>query len=163
MGESSFEDIVEQARKQWLEKLSKIEIDVMNTPPNVTEMLYSSLYRASLTPVRCGPWSCRLIRLTLVPQNNATGETQGVFADTTSFYFDSLYCRFVCMTLEVILSQLIIMNFSFTAGTRSEPTLHCHIMPSHLNITVPDVLPPDGITLPRRICSNRRQLHRWVA
>lgn len=74
VGESSFEDIVEQARKQWLEKLSKIEIDVVNTPPNVTEMLYSSLYRASLTP------------------NNATGETQGVFADTTSFYFDSLYC-----------------------------------------------------------------------
>ena len=110
MGESSFEDIVEQARKQWLEKLSKIEIDVANTPPNVTEMLYSSLYRASLTPVCRGPGNCRLIRLTSVPQNNATGETQGVFADTTSFYFDSLYCRFVSMTLEMVF-QLIILTF----------------------------------------------------
>ena len=110
MGESSFEDIVEQARKQWLEKLSKIEIDVANTPPNVTEMLYSSLYRASLTPVGCGLWSCCLIRLTLVSQNNATGETQGVFSDTTSFYFDSLYCRFVSMTLGVVF-QLIMINF----------------------------------------------------
>ncbi|KAF8971120.1 glycoside hydrolase family 92 protein [Flammula alnicola] len=59
----------------WQEKLSKIEIDIAGTPPNVTEMLYSSLYRASLTP------------------NNATDETQGVFENTTSFYFDSLYCR----------------------------------------------------------------------
>lgn len=110
MGESSFEDVVEQARKQWLEKLSKIEIDVANTPPYVTEMLYSSLYRASLTPVCCGPWRCGLVKLTLVPQNNATGETQGVFADTTSFYFDSLYCRFVSMTLEVVF-QLIMITF----------------------------------------------------
>ena len=112
MGDSSFEDIVEQARKLWLEKLSKIEIDVVNTPPNVTEMLYSSLYRASLTPVCCGPWRCGLVKLTLVPQNNATGETQGVFADTTSFYFDSLYCRFVFMTLE----ELIIIIFLSQLG-----------------------------------------------
>jgi predicted alpha-1,2-mannosidase len=74
IGDSSFEEIMGQARTLWQEKLSKIEIDIGNTPPNITEMLYSSLYRASLTP------------------NNATGETQGVFEDTTSFYFDSLYC-----------------------------------------------------------------------
>ncbi|KAJ7267552.1 glycoside hydrolase family 92 protein [Mycena haematopus] len=74
VGSSSFEDIQAAAKALWNEKLSKIEIDVPNTPANVTEMLYSSLYRASLTP------------------NNATGETQGVFAGTTSFYFDSLYC-----------------------------------------------------------------------
>ena len=30
-----------------------------------------------------------------VIQNNATGETQGAFANTTSPYFDSLYCRSV--------------------------------------------------------------------
>ena len=51
IGSSSFEDIVGQAKTLWQEKLSKIEIDVGNTPPNITEMLYSSLYRASLTPV----------------------------------------------------------------------------------------------------------------
>ncbi|KAG5641847.1 hypothetical protein DXG03_004106 [Asterophora parasitica] len=74
VGDASFEEIHERAKAEWQEKLSKVEIDVANTPPNITEMLYSSLYRASLTP------------------NNATGETQGVFEDTTSFYFDSLYC-----------------------------------------------------------------------
>ena len=51
IGNFSFEDIEGQAKIHWLEKLSKIEIDVGGTPPNITEMLYSSLYRASLTPV----------------------------------------------------------------------------------------------------------------
>ncbi|RDX47875.1 glycoside hydrolase family 92 protein [Lentinus brumalis] len=74
VGDTSFEDIVAQSKALWNEKLSKVEIDVKNTPANVTEMLYSSLYRASLTP------------------NNATGETQGPFAGTTHPYFDSLYC-----------------------------------------------------------------------
>ncbi|KAF8160642.1 glycoside hydrolase family 92 protein [Crassisporium funariophilum] len=59
IGTASFEEIQAQAKALWQEKLAKIEIDVAGTPPNVTEMLYSSLYRASLTP------------------NNATGETQG--------------------------------------------------------------------------------------
>ncbi|KAG5638061.1 hypothetical protein H0H81_002095 [Sphagnurus paluster] len=74
VGDASFERIWERAKAEWQEKLGRVEIDVTNTPANVTEMLYSSLYRASLTP------------------NNATGETQGVFENTTSFYFDSLYC-----------------------------------------------------------------------
>ncbi|KAL0956653.1 hypothetical protein HGRIS_002785 [Hohenbuehelia grisea] len=74
IGSASFDEIHERARTLWNEKLSKIEIDVGGTPANVTEMLYSSLYRASLTP------------------NNATGEAQGLFANTKSFYFDSLYC-----------------------------------------------------------------------
>ena len=51
VGSSTFEEIEAQAKGLWLEKLSKIEIDIAGTPPNVTEMLYSSLYRASLTPV----------------------------------------------------------------------------------------------------------------
>jgi putative alpha-1,2-mannosidase len=51
VGSTSFDDIHAQAKALWNEKLSKIEIDVPNTPPNVTELLYSSLYRASLTPV----------------------------------------------------------------------------------------------------------------
>ncbi|KAM5540286.1 hypothetical protein V8D89_006105 [Ganoderma adspersum] len=74
VGTSSFEAIVAQSQALWNEKLSKIAIDLEHTPANVTEMLYSSLYRASLTP------------------NNATGETQGAFAGTTHPYFDSLYC-----------------------------------------------------------------------
>ncbi|KAF9482237.1 glycoside hydrolase family 92 protein [Pholiota conissans] len=74
IGDATFEEIQAQAKAMWQDKLSKIEIDVAGTPPNVTELLYSSLYRASLTP------------------NNATDETQGVFENTTSFYFDSLYC-----------------------------------------------------------------------
>lgn len=51
VGSSSFDDIVSQSKAAWNEKLSKIELDVANTPANVTEMLYSSLYRAFLTPV----------------------------------------------------------------------------------------------------------------
>ncbi|KAG6919383.1 hypothetical protein DXG01_006932 [Tephrocybe rancida] len=74
VGDATFDEILANAKAQWQEKLSKVEIDIANTPANVTEMLYSSLYRASLTP------------------NNATGETQGVFENTSSFYFDSLYC-----------------------------------------------------------------------
>lgn len=52
IGSLSFEDIVDQSKSLWQEKLKKIEIDIANTPANITEMLYSSLYRASLTPVR---------------------------------------------------------------------------------------------------------------
>ena len=48
---STFEEVMAQSKALWNQKLSKIEIDVPNTPENVTEMLYSSLYRASLTPV----------------------------------------------------------------------------------------------------------------
>lgn len=53
VGTSSFDEIVAQSKALWNEKLSKIEIDVANTPANVTEMLYSSLYRSFLTPVSC--------------------------------------------------------------------------------------------------------------
>ncbi|KAL1728271.1 glycoside hydrolase family 92 protein [Schizophyllum commune] len=73
VGENSFEDVWAEARGLWNEKLSRIEIDVGGTPANVTEMLYSALYRSNLTP------------------NNATGETQGKYVGTTSQYFDSFY------------------------------------------------------------------------
>lgn len=52
IGSSTFEDIVAESKVLWNERLSKIEIDVANTPANITEMFYSSLYRSSLTPVR---------------------------------------------------------------------------------------------------------------
>lgn len=51
VGSSSFEDIVSQSKALWNEKLKSFEIDLVNTPENVTELLYSSLYRSSLTPV----------------------------------------------------------------------------------------------------------------
>ena len=92
IGSASFEDIVAQSKALWNEKLSRIELDVANTPLNVTEMFYSSLYRSFLTPV--SPTELKLSHHYLdASQNNATDETQGPFADTTSFYFDSLYCR----------------------------------------------------------------------
>ncbi|KAF9264108.1 glycoside hydrolase family 92 protein [Marasmius fiardii PR-910] len=71
---SSFEQILAQSKSLWNDRLKKIELDLAGTPENVTEMFYSSLYRASLTP------------------NNATGEAQAEFLGTKSFYFDSLYC-----------------------------------------------------------------------
>ncbi|EIM82754.1 glycoside hydrolase family 92 protein [Stereum hirsutum FP-91666 SS1] len=76
IGDATFEEVWDASRSAWNERLRKIEVDfeLGGTPENVTEMLYSSLYRASLTP------------------NNATGETQGAFANTTSMYFDSFYC-----------------------------------------------------------------------
>ncbi|KAF8513341.1 glycoside hydrolase family 92 protein [Hysterangium stoloniferum] len=74
VGNASFDDIRQRSVELWNQKLGKVEIDVGMTDPNVTEMLYSSVYRAALTP------------------NNATGEAQGLFANTASPYFDSLYC-----------------------------------------------------------------------
>lgn len=52
VGTASFEEIVDRSKALWNEKLGKIELDLANTPANVTEMLYSSLYRSFLTPVR---------------------------------------------------------------------------------------------------------------
>ena len=51
IGDSTFEEIVAQSKALWNEKLSKIELDLANTPRNVTEMFYSSFYRSFLTPV----------------------------------------------------------------------------------------------------------------
>ena len=51
IGTSTFNQIQAQSKTLWNERLSRIEIDVPHTPPDVTELLYSSLYRASLTPV----------------------------------------------------------------------------------------------------------------
>lgn len=52
IGGKSFEQVVEQSVGAWNDKLSRIELDLAGTPANVTEMFYSSLYRAFLTPVR---------------------------------------------------------------------------------------------------------------
>jgi putative alpha-1,2-mannosidase len=55
VGNASFEEIQARAKALWQEKLSRIELDVANTPPNVTEMFYSSFYRSFLTPVSFFP------------------------------------------------------------------------------------------------------------
>ncbi|KAL1738916.1 glycoside hydrolase family 92 protein, partial [Schizophyllum fasciatum] len=70
---ATFDEVWASARSLWNEKLSRVAIDVGGTPANITEMLYSSLYRANLTP------------------NNATGEAQGKYVGTSSYYFDSFY------------------------------------------------------------------------
>lgn len=88
IGGASFEEIRQRSVELWNEKLGKVEIDVANTDPNVTELLYSSMYRASLTP------------------NNATGEGQGLFSNTSSPYFDSLYCSWDTVRLLIILSAI---------------------------------------------------------
>ncbi|KAL5528186.1 hypothetical protein ACEPAF_7322 [Sanghuangporus sanghuang] len=84
VGAASFEEIVELSRALWQEKLRRVQIDVPNTSPNVTEMFYSSLYRSFLMP------------------NNATREGQGPFANTTSPYFDSLYCTWDTAISDVL-------------------------------------------------------------
>lgn len=55
VGTSTFEEIMNQSKALWQDKLNRIEIDVANTPPNVTELLYSPLYRSFLTPVSYPP------------------------------------------------------------------------------------------------------------
>jgi hypothetical protein len=51
IGTATFDQIQAQSKALWNERLNRIEIDVPHTPPDMTELLYSSLYRASLTPV----------------------------------------------------------------------------------------------------------------
>ncbi|EGG07512.1 family 92 glycoside hydrolase, partial [Melampsora larici-populina 98AG31] len=74
IGERSFDQIREQSVKMWNERLEILEIPLEDTEEDIAVMIYSSMYRSFLTP------------------NNATGETQGLFENTTSPYFDSLYC-----------------------------------------------------------------------
>lgn len=52
IGGASFDAIRGAAKALWNDKLSRIELDVANTPADVTELFYSSLYRSNLTPVR---------------------------------------------------------------------------------------------------------------
>jgi putative alpha-1,2-mannosidase len=66
-----FDAVVAQSRALWNEKLNRVQISNA-TNSTVATMLYTSLYRASLTP------------------NNATGETQGAYVGTQAPYFDSL-------------------------------------------------------------------------
>ena len=100
IGSATFDQIQAQSKALWNERLSRIEIDVPHTPPNLTELLYSSLYRASLTPVSRFP-VLRSDSDSSRGKNNATDEAQGDFWGTSSFYFDSLYCRLVYFTLTV--------------------------------------------------------------
>lgn len=72
VGTASFEDVEAASKALWNQKLNKVELDLANTNANVTEMFYSSMYRSFLTP------------------NNATGEGNGLFAGTSSPFFDSL-------------------------------------------------------------------------
>lgn len=68
VGSYSFDEIHAQSKALWNDKLGRIELDLTNTDANVTEMIYLSVYPSFLTP------------------NNATGETNGAFAGTTSWH-----------------------------------------------------------------------------
>ncbi|MBW0562385.1 hypothetical protein O181_102100, partial [Austropuccinia psidii MF-1] len=74
IGSTSFEDVHQRSIKLWNEKLNRLEIPLYETDKEITTLLYTSMYRSFLTP------------------NNATGETQGPYANTKAPYFDSLYC-----------------------------------------------------------------------
>lgn len=74
IGDKTFEEIREQSVKLWNDCLGMLEIPLEETEEDILVMIYTSMYRSFLTP------------------NNATGETQGLFENTTSPYFDSLYC-----------------------------------------------------------------------
>lgn len=91
VGTASFDEIAAQSKALWQDKLRRVQIDVPNTSPDVTEMFYSSMYRSFLTPVsgfsKAISWLAQMF-----VKNNATGEGQGPFANTASPYFDSLYC-----------------------------------------------------------------------
>ncbi|KAJ7082200.1 hypothetical protein B0H15DRAFT_993958 [Mycena belliarum] len=80
VGNSSSEDITSRPRRFGTGNSRRRKPrSTFPTPENVTEMLYSSRYRSTLTP------------------NNAAGETQGLFAGTPLSYFDSLYCSWDTM------------------------------------------------------------------
>lgn len=72
--EWNFNKVRKESRAKWNEKLSRLEIST-KTDDTITELLYSSFYRQFLSP------------------NNATQETQGIYAGTDSPYFDGLYCE----------------------------------------------------------------------
>jgi putative alpha-1,2-mannosidase len=42
VGDASFEEIVDRSKALWNEKLGRVELDLVNTPVNITEMFYTS-------------------------------------------------------------------------------------------------------------------------
>jgi hypothetical protein len=53
-------------------------------------------------------------------KNNATGEAQGDFLGTSSFYFDSLYCRLVHLTLTACEAAADVLVFSWDTVSSHE-------------------------------------------
>lgn len=85
-----FDKVLHEAKTQWQEKLSTITVEPIEGS-NATqhkELLYSSLYRAFLTP------------------NNATGENYRD-PNSTEPYFDSLYCSWDTFRVNFPLLNLI--------------------------------------------------------
>ncbi|KAJ7082267.1 hypothetical protein B0H15DRAFT_994091 [Mycena belliarum] len=90
VGNSSSEDITSRPRRFGTRNSRRRKPrSTFPTPENVTEMLYSSRYRSTLTP------------------NNAAGETQGLFAGTPLSYFDSLYCSWDTLQSGSIVALLV--------------------------------------------------------
>ncbi|KZP16501.1 glycoside hydrolase family 92 protein [Athelia psychrophila] len=123
VGGASVEQVVATSTVLWQEKLNEIEIYVANTLANVTEMFYSSQCRSFSTP------------------NNATDEIRGVFANTTSFYFDSLYsyCSWdtfrtfyplLCLTSPVEFTQIVDNYVDGGCKNGWIPEWHANYLPS---------------------------------
>jgi predicted alpha-1,2-mannosidase len=68
-----FDGVHDASRAAWNEKLSRLRI-ANDTDETIAELVYTSFYRSFLSP------------------NNASDEGQGLYANTTSPYFDGLYC-----------------------------------------------------------------------
>jgi len=62
VGTATFEDVLSRSKALWNERLGRIQIDIPETPPKITELLYSSLYRASLTPVSVSHFESKFSR-----------------------------------------------------------------------------------------------------
>ena len=74
IGSKSFEEIMNTSKGLWNEKLRRVEVDLAGTPADIIEMFYTSLYRASLTPV-----SIPLLDISDFPE----GETEQCYSGRT--------------------------------------------------------------------------------
>ena len=154
VGTSSFEDIVSKSKALWQEKLSKIEIDVPNTLPNITEMLYTSLYRSSLTPVS-GVGSLRLVSCShRITEQRDGWDTRGI----REYNFILLWFFVLQVSLTQTCSRDPLTKLFVVFSWDTVKQCYWSVLPIRWLITpiVSDVLPFDESSLPGRIFSDRR-------
>ena len=141
VGDSSFEDIMAQSKALWNDRLSRIEIDVANTPANVTELLYSSLYRASLTPVRSRMSLQNISCLTVLFRTMLLARRKA---------------RLRAPALSTLIPSTAGMHITLSPiGSQSHDT--------HQLGHIPHLLPPYVTALPRDICPDCRFIRRRLA
>lgn len=136
VGSSSFDEIVAQSKALWNEKLGKIEIDVANTPANVTEMLYSSLYRSFLTPVSasfriCAPIARRLTQCTRITRRTRLKARSQIRHIITLILSTVGKWHFV-YSVDVV---LIVHTIAGIHSARSIPSCHSPLRSSSLRLS----------------------------